>query len=201
MWFKPGEEELLEKYGKQAKLVYLEDLNVKNLNHGYIQQVGAVPSEKIFSSCFKHKKVLVIHPFEETIKSQYQKRELLFDNKDTLPEFELKTLKSVQSLADNKNLPYSDWFEALDYMKNQISQIDFDIAVIGCGAYGIFLADYVKSLGKKAVHLGGATQLLFGIIGKRWEDEYKMTFNENWVRPSALDKPKGAEKVEGGCYW
>ena len=163
--------------------------------------MGAVPSEKMFSSCLANKKVLVIHPFEETIKSQYQKRELLFDNKDILPKFELKTIKAVQSIADSKNLPYSDWFEALESMKRQIDNTDFDIAIIGCGAYGIFLADYVKSLGKKAIHLGGATQLLFGIIGKRWEDEYKMTFNKHWVRPSDSEKPIGFDKVENGCYW
>lgn len=43
-------------------------------------------------------KVLVIHPFEDTIKSQYQKREKLFPGTDILPEFELKTLKAVREI-------------------------------------------------------------------------------------------------------
>ena len=34
-------------------------------------------------------------------------------------------------------------------MKADIKEIDFDIAIIGAGAYGMFLAQYVKSLGKK----------------------------------------------------
>ena len=58
------------------------------------------------------------------------------------------------------------------------------------------------------MHLGGATQLLFGIRGKRWEDEnynkqynYSALMNEYWVRPSEDEIPDGAKKVEGACYW
>lgn len=159
-----------------------------------------------WTTALKGKKVLVIHPFEDSIKNQYQKRELLFKNKETLPEFKLITMKPVQSIADNKfEYSYNTWFEALEDMKSQIDKIDFDIAIIGAGAYGIFLADYCKKLGKKAVHVGGATQILFGIAGKRWDLEYPEIrdnyYNEYWVRPSDNEKPKGLNKVEGGCYW
>ena len=80
--------------------------------------------------------------------------------------------------------------------------MDFDIAIIGCGAYGFHLAAHVKRIGKKAVHLGGATQALFGIIGKRWENN-KVSFyiNENWIRPLLEEIPENANTVEGGCYW
>ena len=50
-----------------------------------------------------------------------------------------------------------------------------------------------------SIHAGGATQLLFGIKGKRW-DECGF-YNDYWVRPSEREKPLGYEKVEGGCYW
>ena len=40
---------------------------------------------------------------------------------------------------------------------------NFDIALIGCGAYGFPLAAFVKGIGKKAVHIGGPLQLFFGI--------------------------------------
>ena len=45
-------------------------------------------------------------------------------------------------------------------MEDGIAEIDFEVALIGCGAYGLPLAAHVKRLGKKAVHLGGATQNL-----------------------------------------
>lgn len=151
----------------------------------------------------KGKKVLVIHPFEESIRKQYEKREYLFENKKILPEFELKTIKAVQTIAGNKNTDFKDWFEALDSMKKKIDKIDFDIAIIGCGAYGFPLASYVKTLGKQAIHLGGMVQWLFGIKGQRWLnfENYKKMPNEHWVFPSREEKPKGFEKVEGGCYW
>ena len=156
-----------------------------------------------WSKALKDKKVLVIHPFEDTIRKQYAKRGLLFNNPEVLPEFELITYKPVQSMGDSKNsLKYKTWFDALNDMKKDIKNIDFDIALIGAGAYGIFLAQYCKTLGRKAVHMGGATQLLFGICGKRWDCILSSNiYNEHWVRPDENERPKGAEKVEGGCYW
>lgn len=169
----------------------------------HLNSICPVTFERPWSRALKGKRVLVIHPFEETIRNQYEKRSFLFSNPDVLPEFELITMKPVQGLADNKDgLPYEDWFEALNDMKEKIKNIDFDVALIGAGAYGIFLADYCKSLGKKVVHMGGVTQLLFGIKGARWDNIYENSvYNEHWVRPDESERPKGAEKVEGACYW
>lgn len=46
----------------------------------------------------KGKKVLVVHPFQETILTQYDRRSFIWENKDTLPDFELFTIKAVQSI-------------------------------------------------------------------------------------------------------
>lgn len=148
------------------------------------------------------KKVLVIHPFAETIRSQYQRKEKIWDNPDILPDFTLITLKAVQTIT-GANSEFRDWAEALGYMKRQIDAIDFDIAIIGCGAYGFPLAAYCKQIGKKAIHMAGATQILFGIKGKRWDDMPAVNkfYNEYWVYPSADETPKLAKKVEDGCYW
>jgi len=152
------------------------------------------------------KKVLVVHPFARTIQQQYKKRELLFKD-NLLPEFELMTIKAVQSLSGTGS-GFADWFEALEYMKDEINKHEYDICLIGCGAYGFPLAAHVKRMGKKAFHLGGSLQLLFGIRGKRWEDEnynpvynYARLMNEHWVRPGEEEKPEGAEIVEDACYW
>ena len=154
-----------------------------------------------------------MHPFVETIKSQYARRDKIFENPDILPEYELKTLRAVQSNA-GAEVPYNDWFEALKWMEDEIAKIDFDICILGCGAYGLPLAATIKRMGKKAIHMGGGSQLLFGIKGKRWEDkkygwpdypnmrcDYYTLFNDYWVRPSTTEIPINAEKVEGGCYW
>ena len=47
----------------------------------------------------ENKKVLIIHPFIDTILSQYNFREKIFENKDILPKFDIETVKAVQSLS------------------------------------------------------------------------------------------------------
>ena len=98
-----------------------------------------------WSEALAGKKILVIHPFNKTIENQYHnKRTLLFKDERVLPEFaSLQTIKAVQTLAGNK-VTYKDWFAALDYMKSEIDQKDFDVAILGCGAYGFPLAAHVK---------------------------------------------------------
>ena len=171
-------------------------------------------SEKPWTRVLKDKKVLVVHPFTKTILRQYEKREFLFEDKDILPIFKsLQTVTAVQSLGQ-KDDRFADWFEALEYMKSEIDKIDYDICLIGAGAYGFPLAAHVKRQGKKAVHIGGSLQLLFGIRGSRWEvpeygvgdglvkrNDYVNLVNAYWVRPNEDEKPAGANNVEGACYW
>ncbi len=151
-----------------------------------------------WSEVLEGKKVLLVHPFERTIQEQYARRELLFKDPRVLPKFELKTIRAVQTVAGHPT-SFGNWFEALDYMKNKMSNTDYDVAIIGCGAYGLPLAAHAKRMGKKAVHIGGATQLLFGIIGQRWENHPLR--NEYWVRPGDHERPEKASIVEGACYW
>jgi hypothetical protein len=160
-----------------------------------------------WTKALENKKVLVVHPFAEMIEEQYKRRTLLFKNQDILPRFELKTIKAVQSLG-GEHEKFNDWFEALQWMKDEIDRQDYDICLIGCGAYGFPLAAHVKRMGKKSVHLGGSLQLLFGIKGKRWADpnynkkyNYTSLMNEYWVWPGNALKPKKALNVENGCYW
>jgi|APSaa5957512535_1039671.scaffolds.fasta_scaffold12352_3 hypothetical protein len=183
------EEKLINEIKSQTKKIKLEELEP------YL-------SKDPWSKYLKGKKVLVIHPFDETIKKQYLNRKKLFLNKDVLPKFELITIKAILSLSgENKN--FRHWFEALDYMKNEINNKEFDIALIGCGAYGLPLAAHVKRIGKIGIHMGGCLQILFGIKGKRWDNHKIISnlYNVNWVRPSEEDKPLSYKKVEDGCYW
>ena len=149
-------------------------------------------------------RVLVVHPFAELITKQYKRRDKLFANTDVLPEFDLITYKAVQSLGGSD--AYRDWVEALYTMQDEISKMDFDIALIGCGAYGMPLGAFIKSqMHKKAIHMGGSLQILFGIKGKRWESEgynyHNVLYNEYWVRPTDDLKPQNYKAVEDGCYW
>jgi hypothetical protein len=151
----------------------------------------------------KGKKVLVIHPFQQSIEASYKNREFQFPS-PFLPDFELKTFKSVQSIGFTET-QFGTWFDALEYMQNEISKIQFDIALIGCGAYGLPLASFIKNQGKQAIHVGGALQLYFGILGSRWENHplLQKVKNKFWVRPLASETPSNYEVVGNGAksYW
>lgn len=184
--------------------------NAKLINFIYLDPYW---SKHPWTMALKGKKVLVVHPFSEEIEFQYKnRREKIHKNPDILPKFTLYTLKSVQSIGGNDH--FHTWFDALEYMKSEIDKFDYDVCLLGCGAYGMPLAAHIKRMGKIAIHFGGSLQLLFGIKGKRWEttDYGKSAFsdgighypelsNEYWIRPYKTSKFSGAEKVEDGCYW
>ena len=157
-----------------------------------------------WSYSLKDKKVLVIHPFSDSIQRQFKdNRKNLFSNPKVLPEFQLKTLTAVQSIAGNRPIEYADWFSALDSMYQRAADSRSEVVIIGCGAYGFPLAAMLKRSGKQVIHLGGATQILFGIKGKRWSSHVliKNLFNEYWINPSVDETPVGSNLVEGSCYW
>lgn len=157
-----------------------------------------------WSESLEGRRVLVVHPFSRTIESQYNNhRQQLFEDRRVLPKFRsLATIQAVQTIAGNKS-QYSDWFQALDSMKVAMDATNYDVAIIGCGAYGFALAAHAKRRGKLAVHLGGATQILFGIRGNRWDADPQISrlYNQWWVRPAPEERVAGADRVENACYW
>ncbi len=201
IWNRYMEEWVIDQYGKSidalTRLTYLEPMRLEEVD------INAVP----WTAALEGKKVLVIHPFKMSILEQYNnKRELIFNHlkiQNILPEFELKVVQAVQSIAGNE-VPYDSWFDALDSMKEEIDKEDYDVAIIGCGAYGLPLAAHIKRQGKIAIHMGGATQLLFGIRGSRWDlggSRNYFYMNSHWVRPSESEQVENMSVVEGGCYW
>ena len=192
VWFNQYEDIVCKNYCGNATLVDLDCLEPFRFSNPW-------------SAWLAGRKVLVVHPFVDSIRKQYQeKRELIFPDSDVLPGFQLKTIRSVQSLA-GAPVEFANWFDAYQAMCDQIAKEDFDVCIIGAGAYGLPLASFVKRLGKQALHLGGVTQILFGIKGRRWEVEYADStaklFNEHWIRPSATETPANINKVDRGCYW
>lgn len=167
---------------------------------------------KPWSHALQGKRVLVVHPFVESIEKQYYNNRIhIFENiynaDDILPEFELQTVKAVQTLAGEKDERFKNWFEALDWMTDECASKSFDVAIIGCGAYGYPLAARIKKMGRCAIHLAGATQLLFGITGRRWETEYiykdfrDKVINQYWIRPNVNEGIENRDSVESSCYW
>lgn len=167
--------------------------------------------EVSWSSALEGKKVLVVTPFVDSVRQQYENnRAKLFEGADILPKFaSLETYRSLMTIGDMVDDRFNDWFEALDHMKKEILDIDFDIAILGCGAYGFPLAAEIKKAGRQAVQMGGALQILFGVMGKRWDgsrfdgnvrSDIAKYYNDSWIYPIE-ERPRDACKVEYGPYW
>lgn len=153
----------------------------------------------------RNKKVLLVHPYIESIPAQYKKRHLVFD-KEVLPEFELISYLPFSSFGDEWK-QFENMQATLDKMIEDIQKIDFDVALIASGPQGLPLGAAIKAMNKQAVHVGGALQLFFGILGKRWEEPGRPQaafFNEHWIRPYDSEIPKDARAMkfsDDGCYW
>lgn len=155
-----------------------------------------------WTEALEGKTVLVIHPFDETIGRQYsENRTRIFPGTNVLPQFELLTYRPPRSHFGEIHSA-SHWFELFDQMVAETSELDFDVAIIGAGPFGLPLAAALKRRGKVAVHLGGATQILFGIFGKRWESDEQVAAmrNEFWTRPSHAETPPASQRRRSP-YW
>lgn len=92
-------------------------------------------------------------------------------------------------------------------MCRDIEKLDFDIAILGCGGYGLPLCNFVKTkLGKSAIYIGSGLQLLFGVMGKRWEniEMWKNIIQDNetsFIKPSNDEICQNMSSIESGCYW
>lgn len=145
------------------------------------------------------KKVLFVSPFSDTVKEQAKKYNKIWNGASI---GEVLTVRSPYSEALTGEPP-TRWTSKLNKMIDEIRELDFDFATVGCGGLSLSVCRFIKSMGKPCVHLGGGNQLLFGIKGKRWDDHELLSkfYNEHWIRPLAHEVPKNNTLVEGGCYW
>lgn len=172
----------------------------------YLIEKGIVPwSHKLIG-----KKVLIISPFVDTFKKQINNKFHFYG--DDAPEEkrifhkdqQFIFYKAYNTLAGN-NI-HNNWYQTFGIMCNDIKKLDFDVALVSCGGYGLPICNYIKSLGKSAIYVGGALQLLFGVNGKRWADHSVISHvsslpNNKWTWPSESETIKSNTVVEGGCYW
>ena len=193
VWHNTGEEDIAARFAPQATLTRIRALE---------PYYHADP----WTASLAGRRVLVVTPFEQTISQQRAQRrgaDLFPGAPDVLPDFELSIVRAPFSAA---LVPpeHSDWSDALEAMKAQIRTHDFDVCLVGAGAYSLPLCAFVRrELDRTAVHLGGATQILFGVRGRRWDGHpvIKRFFTDAWIRPHPSERPGGRWRLEGGAYW
>ncbi len=189
-WNVAGEAQVLGRYCKTATLV-----DVISLHYPFF-------ISDPWSAALEGKKVLVISPFVDSIRRQHDRYETLWDDPHVLPAFELLTLRVPLSAGLVEPVD-ADWTSALERLKGEMSQLDYDVALVGAGAFSLPLVVHAKQAGKVAIHLGGPLQILFGILGGRWSwnPDFKRFIKDTWIKPSEEETPKTAGLIEGGCYW
>ena len=156
---------------------------------------------KPWTAALAGKRVLVIHPFAESIERQFANRESITGVSQIMPEFDLEVIRPPVTFAGEQS--DKPWIAHFEKLVADTQEREFEIALIGAGSYGLPIAHEIAKSGKQAIHLGGSLQLLFGIRGKRWESmsPYCDYMDATWVRPSLSEIPRGSNSVEGGAYW
>ena len=151
----------------------------------------------------KGKKILIIHPFSKTFLKQVQNINKIFPEKKWFEDCKIDFATPPLTLAGNHQ--NKDWQEHLTpFLESLRDKSDFDIALVAAGGYGMIIADYIfTEMGKSVMYIGGALQIFFGVIGKRWFDNKEIVklVNDDWIRPGKEDKPDNFTRVEKGCYW
>lgn len=159
--------------------------------------------DKPWTDYLENKTVLVISPFAKSIETQYSRFDNIWNGK-IKKNFKLKTIKFPFSIGISDEMQkWKSYEDCLNHFKNEISKITFDFSVVGAGAYSLPLCQFIKTQGKSSIHLGGPTQILFGIMGKRWleNDKINKYVNEYWITPKDEELPSRKDINEGGCYW
>jgi hypothetical protein len=170
------------------------------INHisTYIRSLSPcnISTEEIFKRIV-NKRILIINPMSSLMKQQYISGNLLhiYPNFPSVKEFHIYENKYT---FFNKG-PDGSIFETAEKVCDAISGIDFDIAIVSCGAYSSVIGNYINTvLCKDVITLGGDLLSIFGIKTGRNNNG---PFNEYWVSVPDHLKPKDYMKIEDGCYW
>jgi len=167
-----------------------------------------LPDEKPWSHHLLGKKVLIISPFVDSFQKQLNNGFRMFKDKEKnifLEGQEFVFYKCFNTVAGNH--PHINWIQTFNIMCNDISKLEFDIALISCGGYALLLGSFIKTkMNKSAIYIGGGLQILFGVMGRRCETNQTIQniIQENdcqYIKPSKDEIPSNCKNVEGGCYW
>ena len=158
-------------------------------------------SAKPWTLSLKQKRILVVHPFISSFNTQLKKG---LNNIHARPYFdenlEIIFYRPCQGIGYRGK---ESWFDMLDKMNKDIANMQFDVALIAAGAFGLPIAAEIKKSGRVAIHMGGSLQILFGVKGRRWEgdERFNNIITRKFIKPIFSETPEGASNVENSCYW
>ncbi len=184
--------------------IKLQGLSSRSLEPFYLILENEIP----WSHHLLGKKILIVSPFVDSFQKQLKNGFNMFVDPTKRifhKDQEFVFYKSFNTLAGNHI--HSNWIETFNIMCEDISKLDFDIALLSCGGYGMPLSNYIKNnLKKSVIYVGGGLQLLFGVAGMRWLShpiigKIIMQNMKQFIRPSGDEIVRNKHMVENGCYW
>ena len=189
VWHNRGEAEILRAHGPAATFTEFAALEPYRLAEPWTRALAG-------------RRVAVVTPFPRTVLAQYARRHEVWGAQAVLPDIDLRVVEVPFGPA---LVPPAepDWFARLAALEERLEREPFDVALIGAGALSIPLCAHAKALGRIGIHTGGATQVLFGIRGRRFEAEAHIAplINAHWVRPVPEETPERRALVENAAYW
>jgi hypothetical protein len=187
-WGHPGETEIISRVAERP-LVRLRSF--ESWRH-----------PRPWSAALAGKRVLIVTPFAQSVMSQFRRREQIWRDQTILPPCDLRAVK--MPLSPGLVPPaHRDWRERYDAVVKECDEAPYDVMLVGAGGLSVPLAAHARASGRIGFHLGGHTQIFFGVYGKRWDRDRLLADLQTaaWVRPSGDEAPPTVVKVEQGCYW
>jgi len=162
-------------------------------------------------SMYLPSRVAVVSPFAPSIAKQWTRRDDVWKHRvlwnpttDILPvRCGYNPILTDADAANAWPSSIGTWQEAVAAMVEGVVATGATVVLLGCGALSLPIGAELKRRGVAAIHMGGGTQILFGIKGRRWTTHSVIStfFNDAWTSPTAEEIPTRCTAVEGGCYW
>lgn len=142
------------------------------VNYTFIE--GLAPFLASFNLWASGKKILIVSPLSQSIEHQYKNKDKLYHDY-TFPNFDLLTYNTKITYSDEDdnqsilNVNTTNWADEAALMAEEIAKLDFDIALLSCGSYAMYLGDFIRyNLKKKSLYIGGILNMLFNVYGGRY---------------------------------
>jgi hypothetical protein len=192
--------DLLAAWGNPGECVIIKRVGPRPLVR--LQSFESWLYDEPWSAALAGKRVVLVTPFARSAKAQFARRSEIWLNPTVLPELDLRVVKMPLSPGLVPPM-HKDWQERYQSLVDEIERAPYDVLLVGAGGISLLLASHAKAQGRIGFHLGGHTQILFGITGRRWDKDYELARRQGpgWVRPGGDEAPPTVAQVEQGCYW
>lgn len=195
----------------EADVLNLLDYQGRTISMLEMEPDRSIPdnSEGCYLPALRDKRVLIVSSMADLLCSRANESTFLATwAKTQKPWFypaEVTSLSFPYAYDIDTQRHFGHSMNLLDWILERINPDDFDVALIAGGGLGIPIASAIKTMGRCAIALGGALQVLFGVRGKRWreDNEWKQNyFTDAWIdTPQNLVPRMLPGTADGGAYW